>query len=347
MKNFNIIVILLLILLSHSAHSLETLTKQENKYSLTTVKQLKDSVYSSKIDSLFLSVELQKFKGKKDIDIAYKVFLQDSTENGAIVISSGRTESMVKYSEVIYDLYNNGFSVYILDHRGQGFSGRMTKDPEMGYVSDFQYYIDDLKTFYNATVAKNSHTKRFLLAHSMGGAISVSYVQHFPNDFNKVSLSSPMLGLPFPIEVFIGFLYNEKEIKYAIGNKGYKESIKSFKDNSLTNSKERYNIFMETNKRYPETVLGGTTYHWVYNSCKQFDYIFDNISKLQTPIILFSGTEETIVAPTAHKEFVKEAQKLKKDVTGYSVVNSKHECFIEKDNVRIDVLTTTIDFFLE
>ncbi len=73
------------------------------------------------------------------------------------MISSGRTEAAIKYKELILDLYKNGYSVYIHDHRGQGQSGRMTEDPQMGYIENFQYYIDDMKYFHDAYVKPKDH----------------------------------------------------------------------------------------------------------------------------------------------------------------------------------------------
>jgi lysophospholipase len=54
-----------------------------------------------------------------------------------IVISSGRVECAAKYAELIYDLHQNGHSVFIHDHRGQGLSTRLKENPQLGYINDF------------------------------------------------------------------------------------------------------------------------------------------------------------------------------------------------------------------
>ena len=114
------------------------------------------------------------FTGKRDVRIAYRFFAKP--EGGpAVVISNGRTESMIKYQEVIYDLYNNGYQVFILDHRGQGFSGRepdLASDPsdekwQIGDVENFDHYIDDLKHFVDSVVLPRAPSKLFLLGQAV------------------------------------------------------------------------------------------------------------------------------------------------------------------------------------
>ncbi len=53
------------------------------------------------------------FAGINGIKIRYRIFL-NSDEKGAIVICSGRTETMLKYKELIYDFGEKGrYSIYI------------------------------------------------------------------------------------------------------------------------------------------------------------------------------------------------------------------------------------------
>ncbi|MCF1563786.1 alpha/beta fold hydrolase, partial [Escherichia coli] len=44
-----------------------------------------------------------------------------------------------------------------------------------------------------------NYTQRYLLAHSMGGAITTRYLESYPNHpFDAVVLSAPMLGINMP-----------------------------------------------------------------------------------------------------------------------------------------------------
>ena len=343
MKQFNFLLLVAVFgLFSCKAH-FKTLSKENNKFNLTTVQQLQDKEYRNKIEDFYDKGKEGTFVGKANIPIYYKIFEQQDNEK-AILISSGRTEAAIKYKELIFDLYNNGYSIYIHDHRGQGLSGRMTDDPEMGYIDTFQFYVDDMKYFYDNLLKPNNNKKRYLLAHSMGGAIGMTYLEEYPDDFDAAAFSSPMLGLKPPTCTVVKVLTG-KEPKYAMGESRYNDDKIAFKDNHLTGSEVRYKRMVNAFDKVPEAKLGGATYQWVHKSCEQFKYLFNNIEKINTPFILFSAQNEQIVDPHAHQKFVEEAQKSGKDCKAYIVENAQHELLIEKDEQRTETINEILDFY--
>lgn len=333
-----------LLLLTSCKEKFKELEKESNIFNLTTEILLEDNKRVSEIEELYKKGKEGNFIGEDSISIYFKIFKQMKPEKGAILISSGRTEAAIKYKELIYDLYNNGYSIYILDHRGQGLSGRMTKDPDMGYIDDFQYYINDLKYFYDNYLLPKKHKKTYLLAHSMGGAIGMTYLEQYPNDFHAAAFSSPMLGLKMPICTAVKLLVGD-EIEYAMGETKYQDDKTEFEENTLTGSKKRYQRMLEAFNENPKAKLGGATYQWIHKSCQQFDSIFNNIEKIQTPFILFSAQNDQIVAISAHQNFVEKAKKIDKVCKAYLVSNAEHELFIEKDEQRIETINETLLFF--
>lgn len=78
------------------------------------------------------------------------IFYQQYLAAGAdtcIVISHGFSEFAEKYNEVIYYFLQHGCSVYILEHRGHGYSEREVSDDQKVYIRDFEDYIKDLDCF--------------------------------------------------------------------------------------------------------------------------------------------------------------------------------------------------------
>ncbi len=329
--------------LSSCNRNFSRLVREENRYELTISKELTDSTYRHEIENFYTSGEEGYFSGVDSVLIYYRIYEHPKADK-AILISSGRTEAAIKYKELIFDLFANGYSIYIHDHRGQGQSGRMAADPDLGYIDDFQYYVDYMHYFYQHYLKSRGYDKTFLLAHSMGGAIGMTYLEQYPNDFTAAAFSSPMLGLKPGICGIVKVLASDKP-KYAIGQAEYNDAKAKFKGNTLTGSEIRYDRMVEAYRSTPEARLGGASYQWLNASCEQFEYIFSNIDKIQTPFILFSAENEQIVYPFAHQKFVTEAQKLGKECMAYEVESAKHELLIEKDEQRIETINNTLDFF--
>jgi len=93
-------------------------------------------VYEREIAAFWAVVgKRHDFSGVDNIRIASMSFQRPGSDKG-IVISNGRTESFIKYKEVVYDLWHAGYSVYVFDHRGQGFSGRILQPASEGSSSE-------------------------------------------------------------------------------------------------------------------------------------------------------------------------------------------------------------------
>ena len=315
-------------------------------YSFSTAEQLQDKTWCRQIEEFYAEGKEGRFTGEAGVEIYYRIFLQPSEEQGAIMVSPGRTEAVLKYRELAFDLFNNGYSVYLVDHRGQGLSGRMTDDPEMGYVDDYQFYIDDMKTFYDRHMAMGGHARTFMLAHSLGGAIGMNYLEQHPGDFTAAAFSSPMLGLSAYICPLARIL-SGKTPKYAPGQTGYHEDSTSFTGNSVTGSEIRFHRMIAGYERVPEARLGGASLQWLKQSCRMMKSAFRNIDKLETPFILFAADNETVVNPKAYHKFMKKAGKKGGDGTIVRIENAQHELLMEKDPQRIETLSKTLDFFRE
>jgi lysophospholipase len=344
MKTCIHLTISVLISLLLGGQSIAQPTTPEIKYELTDEEQLNDDSHYQKIVTFYNGGDDGTFQGEKEVPIYYKIFRQQGDEKGAILISSGRTEAALKYQELIYDLFRNGYSVYIMDHRGQGLSGRMAEDPEMGYIDDFQFFVDDMKQFYDRFLIPGNHKKAYLLAHSMGGTIGFSYLEQHPDDFDAAAFSSPMLGLSAYICPLAKIL-SGKTPKYAPGQSGYDNDSASFEGNTVTGSRVRYLRKIEVYELVPQARLGGASIQWLSRSCKHIRTIFRNIKLIQTPFILFQADNETVVNPKAYGKFIKKALKMDKECQISFIDDAQHELLMEKDPQRTKTITETLQFF--
>jgi lysophospholipase len=152
----------------------------------------------------FASGATGSFEGEDGVRIAYTV-LEARCERGALVVLPGKSESFLKYAELAFDLRESGYSLFLMDHRGMGMSGPLPRDdPGKTHVEHFDDYVADLERFVDQVVDARPHPQRVLLAHSMGGAIALLYVERHPGRFDGAILCAPMLRIdtePLPAPV--------------------------------------------------------------------------------------------------------------------------------------------------
>lgn len=309
-----------------------------------------ESKFESEISPFWeTQVQHDTFSGTADISIKVAYYLQ-SDPKGNIVISSGRSEGMLKYQELFFDLVNHGYSVFILDHRGQGESGRMADNPDKGHVADFQDYVADLNTFIKEWVLPRSGVKPHLLCHSMGCAIGANYLIKHPSDIDKVVFGSPMFGLDLPLPDWMvnGILATSKWINDQFSNQPWyflgqgNSKVLPFKDNYVTHSQVRYDV---TNKAMDKknVQLGGITTQWLIAANKGMRNLQDRASQIIQPMLILQAQEEKVVSNKAQNLFCDNAQNCKL----LPIEKAYHEIFLEKDNPRTKAMNALLEFFEE
>jgi lysophospholipase len=291
------------------------------------------------------------FQSTDGLEISGMEFLQSRPET-AIVISSGRTESFIKYKEFVYDLYLHGYSVFIADHRGQGLSDRILTDEtkrQMGHVRDFQDYVSDLRQFYADFVRPTGHKKHVLLGHSMGGCIASLYLETHNQDFDAAVLCSPMdeMALGFFPDLTRAFIDFEdligRDEEYAPKQRGYDEG-ETFSNKCLTHSEVRWNIIRREYRENPDAKLGGPSVLWVKLAQESGITARKNATDIKVPLLLLQAGDDTIVK-AGQLEF---RDRLNQTHPGLCrlerIEGARHEIFTESDLYRQPAFDLTLDF---
>ncbi|WP_022942520.1 alpha/beta fold hydrolase [Psychromonas hadalis] len=272
--------------------------------------------------------------------------------NKVIVISQGRNESVLKYKELAYDLNRQGYDVFLIDHRGQGFSERFGGDQHRGYVVNFQDYVDDLNQYVSSLQLDKKYQQRYLLSHSMGGAISALYLQQVKHPFQASVFFSPMLsidlaGLPSWLAKII--TYSSAEVCNWFSDKacyvpmGEPYSTKIFADNHLTHSETRFYSSQIDFETHPETQLGDPTMRWVATSISATEQAIENAHKINIPILIIQAGADEIVTSTGQTDFFNNVTYCKFNQF-LTLQDAKHEILLERDNVRLDALNHALQF---
>lgn len=130
------------------------------------------------------------FAGVHGTRIVYDVWTPEAAAedvpSGIVVVAHGVAEHAGRYRHVIERLCSLGLVVYAPDHRGHGRSGG--KRVALAKWSDF---TDDLHTLFGIAAAEYPNKRTFLLGHSMGGAIALSYALDHQADLDGLMLSGP------------------------------------------------------------------------------------------------------------------------------------------------------------
>ena len=286
--------------------------------------------------------------GKKNLKLYYEKFIVKNPKAN-IVICHGLRECTEKYYELIYYFMKEGYSVFIMEHRGHGRSQRLGIDTSQINVEKFDYYVEDFKKFIDEIVIPDSNNKSLLLfAHSMGGGIGTVFLEEYTNYFKAAVLSSPMHEMntgksPKILAniVSIGMRLCGKEKWYLPGQKPY-TGEKKFPSSS-TSCKERYEYIHDKIKKNKVYHSGGSSALWYIESSKATRKLLkkENASKVKIPVVLFQAEYDTYVIPRAQNKFATYA----KNCEIIQVKESKHESYFERDEIAFDVIDKIMLFY--
>lgn len=282
------------------------------------------------------------------LKLLYGILLNETAQSNhkLIVLLPGRSEPIYKYSELTYDLYQKGYSIALLDHRGQGGSERSVSNPEKGHVKSFKYYVKDIEKFMDSIVMKLGMKKTFLIAHSMGASASLMLMADRSDLFDKAILSSPMLKPntgKYPPSVALTYMTGLRLIgkgeDWAPGEKGYETPV--FEGNRVTGSRVRRAMVTYLYETYDEFKMGGVTVDWVATSIGTNNRFVFKYRKIKTPIMILQAGDDSVV-------YTKRQNKLCRKARNCQLIHypsAKHEILIEVDKIRNDVMKKTFNFF--
>ncbi len=271
--------------------------------------------------------------------------------HGTILLLPGRTEFIEKYFEVIRDLLARNYSVLIMDWPGQGLSARPLSNRYKHHLASFDPVVASLGDLLRLDVTRELPRPLHLLAHSMGGHLSLRYLGDYDHEIKKAVFSSPMIDLLYPgmprslgrllIKTMSVFGFSER---YAPGNMDYGSLQRSAVGMALlTSDPERFQDEHFLIDRNPDLALGGVTYGWLQAAQRSIDLLASPgyAEGLSMPILIVqAGSDRLIdkarVALFAHRlpngqlEFIEEA---------------RHEILKERDSIR-DQFWTHFDKFM-
>lgn len=108
----------------------------------------------------------------------------------ALIVVHGMFEHSRRYTELASYMAAHGFSTFLLDLRGHGDS-----EGRRGHVKSFDVLLQDLDRFRREVQGiVPVDTPLFLVGHSLGGLVSLRYLEEYEATFDGAIMTSPWLG---------------------------------------------------------------------------------------------------------------------------------------------------------
>ncbi|MBL4766161.1 MAG: alpha/beta hydrolase [Rhodobacteraceae bacterium] len=260
------------------------------------------------------------------------------SKKGCICLFPGRGEFIEKYFETVTELLDRGFSVAMLDWRGQGRSQRPLKNPRKGHVVSFEEYSEDLEFFMKTIVEPECPWPYFALAFSMGGNVILRALPH-KDWFQRVVLVSPMVGLSphlvtFEMLRFIVKLANFIGLgtAYIPGGRSRPTEERKFAGNLLTTDSKRLQRVKDILRSDPALGLGSPTFGWMYAAMESISVLQREGfgARISTPTLIIAGGHERVVSYRAIETL---CRKMPKGAL-VTIDGALHEIMMERDIFR-------------
>lgn len=133
------------------------------------------------------------FKGEEDLDIyTYKWESEDSNLEikGIVQIAHGMAETAKRYERFAEELTQNGYKVYINDHRGHGKTANTLNN--VGHLAEkdgFKCLLMDISKLTDIIKQENKGLPIYLFGHSMGSFVSQNYIMEYGYKIDGLILS--------------------------------------------------------------------------------------------------------------------------------------------------------------
>ncbi|MCG3173728.1 MAG: Monoacylglycerol lipase [Myxococcota bacterium] len=267
---------------------------------------------------------------KRGVTLHRQQWTPDNPPRAAVQVVHGLGEHAGRYGNVVDALLPEGVVVVGHDHQGHGRSGG-----PRAYVERWEHYLEDLDQMVEKTAREFAGLPLFIIGHSMGGLISIRYLQ-WTNRLDRIAgavISAPALGVAVPVPLIkqkAAVLLSRLMPSLAMANEI---------DAGLISRDPKV---VEAYVNDP-LVLKVATPRWFTEFLGAVEQAFAQVESIQVPTLFLQGTGDRIVPPAETRRF----QELVKhpDKTFIEYDGFYHEVFNETDKDR--VLADTRKWLLE
>lgn len=265
----------------------------------------------------------------------------------AVVILHGYTESGEKFREMVWYFIKAGCSVFVPDHRGHGRSVRQAEDHSITHVDRFTDYLRDLEELMeNVVLPRTQGKKRYLFAHSMGGAVGAYALIAHPEWFDRAILNAPMIRavMPLPawaVQLMAGAARLAGKVKERIFIAHPFDPAREYYEGSHSTSRARYDYYQRKRETIRLLQNSSPSYSWVGEAAGVTRYLLNpkNAAKIRTPLLLCQAKLDSTVCLAEQERFVSQVEGAK-----LRAFDTKHEIYGSSDAIMREYLDAIEEF---
>jgi len=268
-------------------------------------------------------MRLGKLMTADRIELAWQSWTPPAAQ-AVIVVVHGLAEHMGRYRETAEYLANRGYAVVAADLRGHGRSADGHHAGRV-HVDQFSDYFHDVDAVVQLARKEHGDLPLFLLGHSMGGLIALSYVLEKPAGLAGAIISSPALGThpdsrpPLLLKLMVKVL-SRLAPRLLI------------KSNLDTSTISRDPAVVSAYVADP-LVSNKVSARWYESMMKAMDHAFDRAASLRVPLLLMQSGADRLVDPAATARWAAAAPKQYVELVIWE--GFYHEMLNEPDKDRV------------
>ncbi len=270
-----------------------------------------------------------------------------------VLIVQGRNEMLYKYQDFSRQLCDSGIQVTVYDHIGQGFSPRITSDPEMCHIDSFDTYVTDLG---NVIKSLSNTMPLTVIAISMGGLITLKAVQRteIMKSISRLIFISPFLGIRQPVPTFmikalshlrdlLSTPFSRNEPVFFYFNDRFRKRTVGLDAN--THDIQRNESYYSLYSQYPEAKLGGMTTSWLRAAITCLNSVWSYRYDMDVPCLFLAAEKDNMVSSAEIMRFAEKlaaSSRIKPNIV--RIKNSLHDILIEEDQYRTPAVAAILNF---
>jgi alpha-beta hydrolase superfamily lysophospholipase len=245
------------------------------------------------------------FPSHDGMELFYQNWWSDQPARGVVVMVHGLGGHSGLFDNIVEALAPAGFQLYALDLRGNGRSpGRR------GYVNNWGELRGDVGAFLDLIKQSQPNLPKFILGHSVGGAVVLDYVLHHPAGLQGTIISNPTLGAVgiSPLRFAIARLLSQVWPTFSLST----------------------GVARDTGARDPElcaSYVADPLRHAEY--IVTADWIQTHAADLQVPLLMLQGGADRVSLPEGSRRFFN--QVTFPDKTWREYPESYHEIYDDLD----------------